>query len=383
MRPVCPSSHEGCEPGSLDHRQTVGVQAPIRVAYTLEQCWHRVPGGTASSALRAASALVDVPGLELIGVAGRHRRQPDPTFTPTIAYRSMPLAAPWLYETWLRVGWPKVETVTGPVDLVHATGLIPPPSDAPLVATLHDVAWRHRPDHFTRHGVRVFERSLAAIRERATLVLCPSSNTMLDAERAGIDTDRLRLVPWGVETTTVADVDRRAVRERYGLPDEFLLFVGTVEPRKNLRRLIEAIEGMHRRLPLVVAGAPGWGDTGIVEHDWVRFIGFVDADELPALYASAAVFCYPSEREGFGMPVLEAMSQGAPVVTSIGTSTEEVAGGAAVLVDPFDVDDIRRGIEEALARRSELRVYGLRQAARRQWSETARLTVAAYREALA
>lgn len=361
----------------------MGVQAPIRVAYTLEQCWHRVPGGTASSALRAASALVDVTGLELVGVAGRHRRRPDPTFTPTIAYRSLSVAAPWLYETWLRLGWPKVESATGPVDLVHTTGLIPPPSDAPMVATLHDVAWRHRPDHFTRHGVRVFERSLAIIRDRARLVLCPSSNTMLDAERAGIEAERLRLVPWGVETTTVSDHERRVVLDRYGLPDEFLLFVGTVEPRKNLGRLVRAVSGMKRRLPLVVAGAPGWGDTGVEADDSVRFIGFVDADELPALYASAAVFCYPSEREGFGMPVLEAMSQGAPVVTSLGTSTEEVAGGAAVLVDPFDVDDIRRGIEEALARRSELRVYGLRQAARRQWSETARLTVAAYREALA
>jgi glycosyltransferase involved in cell wall biosynthesis len=104
--------------------------------------------------------------------------------------------------------------------------------------------------------------------------------------------------------------------------------------------------------------------------------------DLPALYSSAAAFCYPSEREGFGMPVLEAMSYGTPVVTSLGTSTEEVAGGAAVLVDPFEVEDIARGINEALSRRHELSFWGLRQAARRQWSETARLTVAAYREVI-
>jgi glycosyltransferase involved in cell wall biosynthesis len=135
-------------------------------------------------------------------------------------------------------------------------------------------------------------------------------------------------------------------------------------------------------LPLVVAGAKGWGDSGIDSIEGVQFIGFVPDTDLPSLYASALVFCYPSEREGFGMPVLEAMSQGVPVVTSLGTSTEEVAGGAAVLVDPFSVDDIRRGIEEALSRRSELILWGHRQAARRQWSETARLTVAAYREVL-
>lgn len=358
------------------------MQAPVRVAYTLEQCWHRVPGGTATSALRTAVALDDIPGVELIGVAGRHRRPPKPAYVPSIPVTQLGYRAPWLYELWLRLGWPPVERATGPVDVVHCTGLIPPPSKAPMVATLHDVAWRHRPDQFTRHGVRVFERSLAEIRRRAVLVLCPSMATMLDAERAGIGVERLRLVPWGVERIAVTEDDKRAVRAKYSLPSEFLLFVGTVEPRKNLKRLVEAISAMRSPLPLVVAGAMGWGESGIENADNVQFIGFVADGDLPALYSSARVFCYPSEREGFGMPVLEAMSQGTPVVTSQGTSTEEVAGGAAVLVDPFSVEDIRRGIDEALARRNELIIWGHRQAARRQWSETARLTAAAYREVL-
>lgn len=358
------------------------MQAPVRVAYTLEQCWHRVPGGTASSALRTAVALSDVPGVEIIGVAGRHRRPPNPAFVPSVPVQQLPYRAPLLYELWLRLGWPPIERATGVVDVVHCTGLIPPPSKAPMIATLHDVAWRHRPDQFTRHGVRVFERSLAEIRRRAALVLCPSTATMLDAERAGIEVERLRLVPWGVERHSVTESDKVAVRTKFGLPEEFLLFVGTVEPRKNLRRLADAVAKLGKPLPLVVAGAKGWGDSGIDSIEGVHFIGFVPDADLPALYASALVFCYPSEREGFGMPVLEAMSQGVPVVTSLGTSTEEVAGGAAVLVDPFSVDDIRRGIEEALSRRQELIVWGQRQAARRQWSETARLTVAAYREVI-
>ena len=358
------------------------MQSPVRVAYTLEQCWHRVPGGTATSALRTAVALSDVPGVELIGVAGSHRHPPKPSFVPTVNMRYMPLRAPWLYETWLRFRWPSVESVTGPVDVVHCTGFVPPPSKAPLVSTLHDVAWRHRPDHFTRHGVRVFEQSLAEVRRRADLVLCPSSVSMLDAERAGIEVERLRLVPWGVEASSVDETQKDFVRARHGLPREFLLFVGTVEPRKNLARLVQALDRARCDLPLVVAGSPGWGDTGVEESPNVKFIGFVPEVELPALYSSAAVFCYPSEREGFGMPVLEAMSYGTPVVTSLGTSTEEVAGGAAVLVDPFDVDDIARGLDEALARRDELSVWGLRQAARRHWSETARLTVDAYREVM-
>ena len=356
------------------------MRTPLRVAYTLEQCWHRVPGGTASSALRSAVALADVPGIELVGVAGRHRRPPKPAFQPTLPVQQLPWHAPWLYEAWLRFGWFPVERATGPVDVVHATGLIAPPSSAPLVATLHDVAWRHRPDHFTRHGVRVFERSLAIIRAKAEIVICPSTVTMLDAERAGIEVERLRLVPWGVESVAVADGQTDAVRAKYRLPNDYLLFVGTVEPRKNLARLVQALSRAKTDLPLIVAGAAGWGDTGVTPSNRVRFIGFVDEGDLPALYAGAAAFCYPSEREGFGMPVLEAMSYGTPVITSIGTSTEEVAGGAAVLVDPFEVDDIARGVDEALARRDELRQWGLRQAARRQWSETARLTAEVYRE---
>ena len=358
------------------------MREPIRVAYTFEQCWHRVPAGTATSAIRAAIALGDEPDVELIGVAGRHWRIPDPTFAPPIPVCSLPLSGFMLYESWLRFQWPKVERATGPVDLVHCTGVIPASSRAPMIATLHDVAWRHRPDQFTRHGVRIFEQSLKEIRTRAQLVLCPSAATMLDAERAGVRPDRLRLVPWGVEAVPVGPDDRAYVRAKYGLPMEYLLFVGTLEPRKNLARLIEALSLSDADLPLVVAGAHGWGENIPGDASRVQFIGFVPAADLSALYSGAQAFCYPSEREGFGMPVLEAMSYGVPVVTSRGTSTEEVAGGAAVLVDPFSVEDIARGIDSALANSRTLSTRGLRQAARHRWSETARLTVQAYREVL-
>jgi len=112
----------------------------------------------------------------------------------------------------------------------------------------------------------------------------------------------------------------------------------------------------------------------------IRFIGFVPAPDLSGLYAGAEVFCYPSEREGYGLPVLEAMVQGTPVVTSSGTATEETAGGAAVLVDPGDPGDIARGVTDALARRKELSSRGLVRAEQLTWSETARHTAAAYRE---
>ena len=354
---------------------------PVRVAYTLEQCWHRVPGGTGVAALRVAEALGPHNDVRLIGVAGRHRRLPPEPWVPTIPVAHLPVASPWLYETWLRAGWPKVEVATGPVDIAHATTLIPCPTDGKLVVTLHDLAFLHEPRHFTRHGVRVFHRSLRHIRDRADLVLCCSQATMDDCEAAGIAADRLRLVPLGVETERATAAEVARVRAAHSLPDDYLLFVGTVEPRKNLRGLVAALAHLPDAPELVVAGADGWGDTGVgADTPGVRFIGFVPGDDLAPLYAGATVFCYPSEREGYGLPVLEAMAQGAPVVTSKGTATEETAGNAAVLVDPHDPEDIARGISEAITRRKELHAKGLARVQRRSWAATASLTAAAYRE---
>ena len=165
------------------------------------------------------------------------------------------------------------------------------------------------------------------------------------------------------------------------MPERYLLFVGTVEPRKNLRGLVEAVAQLDEPLPLVVAGAEGWGDVAIPSLGDVRFIGFVPAPDLDGLYAGAEVFCYPSEREGYGLPVLEAMAQGTPVVTSRGTATEETAGGAAVLVDPLDPADIARGISEAACpSRRPGRATGSLAPTSATWRKTARLTADAYRE---
>ena len=293
----------------------------------------------------------------------------------------LPLARPLLYETWTRLNWPKVESVTGEIDVAHATGLVPCATSAPLVVTVHDLAFLHDPDQFSRHGVRTMNRSLEAIRKRADLVICSSEATMRDCEDVGFDPTMLRLVPLGVDAVEVgaADVDR--VRRKYRLPNEFVLFVGTLEPRKNLARLAAAMQRPGMPGPLVVAGAAGWGDVGVVDHGNTLFLGFIPDGDLAALYASATVFAYPSEREGFGLPVAEAMAQGVAVVTSQGTSTEEVAGGAAVLVDPFDVDDIARGRDrggrrgEASSARSACRGRG-----NSTGTTTARATLAVYRE---
>lgn len=372
---------------ALPDGKAAGVVHPIRVAYTLEQCWHPVPGGTARAALKIAAEIEDRDDVQLHQVAGRHAVLPAREFRPGGKVAMLPLARPLLYETWTRLRWPRVESVTGPIDVAHATGLVPCASGAPLVVTLHDLAFLHDPAKFSKHGVRIMMRSLEVIKRRADRVLCASRATIDDCVAAGIDAARLRLVPLGVDPARASSFAVEAIRRQYSLPDEFVLFVGTLEPRKNLQRLVEAMayrqvgQGGRSRQTLVVAGAPGWGDVATAPADVdVRFLGFVPDAELGALYAAASVFAYPSEREGFGLPVAEAMAQGTAVVTSAGTSTEEVAGGAAVLVDPFDIASIADGLNAANDRKEELSAGSLRRAAELGWDIAADRTVAVYRE---
>ena len=302
--------------------------------------------------------------------------------------RSLPLAGPYLYEAWLRAGWPKVEAATGPVDLVHATSIIPAATSHPLVVTVHDLAFLHDPSHFTPRGVSVFRRSLEIVKRRAARVVCVSQATLEDCLDNGLSEMQVRHVPNGVTHVAVSAERIDDVRRVYGLPSSYLLFVGTLEPRKNLARLVQAVESLGNDLPpLVVAGASGWGENlssmlSSTAKEKVKLLGFVPSDDLPALYAGASAFCYPSLREGFGLPILEAMSQGTPVVTSQGSSTEEVSGGAAVLVNPTDVASIADGILRALENRERWSRAGLARSQSMTWDETAARTHDVYREVL-
>jgi glycosyltransferase involved in cell wall biosynthesis len=360
----------------------------VRVAVTLEQCWHRVPGGTATAAVAQVRALARLDGApELVGVAARHRRGDEAALSPPIPVRHLSLPRLALYEAWSRSAHPRVERATGPVDLVHGTTIVPPAARAPVVVTVHDLAFLHEPAHFTPHGRRLFRRCVARLRERAQLVLCSSTATMADCADAGISHDRLRLVLLGGDgPVDVAPDAVAAARRRHALERPYVLSVGTLEPRKNLRRLVAAFAaarsegGLPAETELVLVGPSGWGDGAPPAVDGVRLAGFVDATDLGALYAGALVTCQPSLREGFGLPVLEAMSHGSPVVTSRGTSTEEVAGGAAVLVEPTDVADIATGLVAALRRRDELVALGRCRAAALTWAATAARTFEAYRD---
>jgi len=277
------------------------------------------------------------------------------------------------------------------VDVVHATAVAVPPSCGPLVVTIHDLAFLAEPDHATRHGNRFFQRGTELARRHAHLVLVPSAATATECREAGFDPARVRIVPWGVDATRATPADVDAVRVRHGLDRPFVLFVGTVEPRKNLGAVLDAARTLRGRdIDLVLVGPDGWNEdldgrirALTAEGVRVRRLGFVPADDLPGLYAGCEAFCYPSLREGFGMPVLEAMAQGAPIVTSDGTATAEVAGDAALLVDPRD----HEAVGAALARllddvdlAADLSRRGVARAATFTWDRTAALTAAAYAE---
>ena len=355
----------------------------MRVGYTLEQCWHQVPGGTAVAALEVAREMPMVRSdISLLGVAGKHSVAPLEAFAPICEVIQLPLSGGVLYEASLRFNRPFVEGALGAIDLLHCTSVIPFATRAPMIATVHDCAFLHHPQFFTRRGNNVFRRSLQILKKRAAMVLCSSFATVNDCLEFGFSPDRVRHVTLGVRTAIALNDDIAITRAAYSLPNEYLLFVGTLEPRKNLARLVEAISTHPEAPVLVIAGTQGWGDLDIQPGANVQFIGFVDDKHLAGLYAGARVMCYPSVWEGFGLPILEAMAQGTPVVTSSGTSTEEVANGAAVLVDPYSPESIWAGIEQALRDHDRLAVLGRARALTATWAHTAELTAQAYDEVL-
>ena len=359
------------------------------MAYSLEQCWHRVPGGTATAAIEVARVLPSLRrDIELVGFAGRHNAAPQDAYQPPITVQQLCLSGPLLYETSMRFGQPKVESATGKVDLLHCTSIIPFATNAKIVATIHDLAFLKYPQFFSRRGNSVFRRSLKILLKRADVLLCSSQSTLEDCSEFGFSRDRLRHVPLGVNAPMVMTT-RDQIKTRYQLPERYLLFVGTLEPRKNLSRLIAALKTLGDSVPdLVVVGATGWGENAqtseISSRDKTRvhFVGFVQPGDLGAIYASAEALCYPSLMEGFGLPILEAMSYGTPVVTSKGSSTQEVAGNAAVIVDPLDIASIASGVQQALNQKSELSHLGLKRASEMTWQATAVKTAEVYEQAV-
>jgi len=243
-------------------------------------------------------------------------------------------------------------------DVLHCpTFRGPPRSRVPVVVTIHDLAFLRHPEAFPAWH-RLSGRALAGpvARAAAAVVAVSEFAKRETAELLRVPPERIRVVPNGVEPVFSPDGP--------SAEGDYVLAVGTLEPRKNLPRVEQAarLAGVELR----VAGAEGWGGV-----DTAGRIGFVDDERLAQLYRGARCLVYPSLHEGFGIPALEAMACGTPVVTSRGGALEETAGGAAVLVDPLDVESIAAGIDEAARRRDELRAVGLARAAEFTWARAA------------
>ena len=303
----------------------------------------------------------------------------------------------------LRIGW--MQLLASRVlrdlqpDVAHFTnGMIPPASPVPTVVTVHDMSLRLHP---RCHPIRrlIINRPLVAVAIRtAGAIVTVSESARRDLLRLHpTDPDRVRVVHEAAAPIFVRVLDRArldAVRRHYRLPNPFVLYVGTIEPRKNLLRLMRAFASARRqgmRHELVCVGPYGWSSRDLSRtidrlgiRDVVHFTGYVPVDDLPCIYNLAEMFAFPSVYEGFGLPVVEAMACGTPVITSNTSSLAEIATGAAETIDPYNVDAIAAAMLR-LARdeswRAELSALGLTRARRFSWNRTAREMLAVYRRA--
>ncbi|MBZ5555663.1 MAG: glycosyltransferase [Acidobacteriia bacterium] len=325
------------------------------------------------------------------------------------AFRSARAPSPSNFRVWtqdasldkVRRRWlaQPPDAAAGNVDVVHSTAYTTPAfSHARLVVTVHDLSFITHPQFHTEANRSFCVRETGRAAKLAAMVIVPSQVTKQDLQRHfGVPDDRIAVIPEAAaaEFRPVDDASEiRAVLKKHRIDGDYLLFVGSIEPRKNLTGLLRAASGWLRAAParqLVVAGPSGWLNDDVNRlvdeldiRDRVHFLGYVDREDLRALYAGARAFIYPSFHEGFGLPVLEAMACGAPVIASTAPAIEEIAAGAARLVAPDRVDDLRKAIEEVAnddGERARLRTLGLERAARYSWRETARQTLEVYRRA--
>lgn len=319
-----------------------------------------------------------------------------------VVYRAAPVDEQWLYRLWYRLRLPiPVQTVTGPLDLFHSPDFVLPPvsGSIPTLLTVHDLSFVHYPDTFPTRLVDYLNRVVPWSIGRATHVLADSAATHDDLQQVwGVPAGKISVLTSGVSDSfrPVTDPARLSlVRQRYGLGEQpYFLAVGTVQPRKNYQMLVRAFGAVAGQLPhqLVIAGGKGWLAEGLLEEierqhliDRVRLVGFVDDDDLPALYSAATSLTFPSLYEGFGLPLLEAMACGTPVLSSNASCLPEVVhtaqGDAGILIDPLDEAGWAQALvtianDEAL--RADLIARGVARAADYSWEKTASSLLAIY-----
>jgi len=298
----------------------------------------------------------------------------------------------WWMRIWHRLHIPyPIEAMVGRVDLYHATDFVLPPK-LPMtktILTVHDLSFERVPEAASP-SLRVYlQKVVPASVKRALHVIADSEATKQDLiELYGTPADKISVILSGVDPRfqPVTDTQQLAkVREKYNIDDRPYLFsIGTVQPRKNYSRIIEALAQVREQghdIQLVIAGGRGWLEDEMYDTikrlniaDHVNLIGFADDVDIPALYSSADCVLFPSLYEGFGFPVLEGMACGTPVITANVSSLPEVAGDSAIMVNPYDVDEIENAIIRVLTEsdlRQSMITSGFTQAQKFTWQQSA------------
>lgn len=294
---------------------------------------------------------------------------------------------PLRYELWHRLGRPRVQLGA---DVVHAPSLAVPATRLPLVVTVNDIAFVHHPEVFPRRGLSFHRRALRITRRRADAIIVPTAFVRAELVNQGFDSAGIFVAHHGVTVpappTDAQTHDRIA---ELGLERPFVLAVGTIEPRKNLPALVAAVELARRNQPqieLVVVGPRGWLDVPGLDRPFVHELGAVDDVTLDALYRTALLYALTSRYEGFGLPLIEAMARGCPVIAADVSALPEVVGDGGRLIGIDDVDAWAATIAETAAdpdaradwsRRARLR------SAQFNWTDSAELHLAAYAAARA
>ena len=317
-----------------------------------------------------------------------------PTRTVRAGYK------PWRMAVWLGqllgLGF---DRLVPEAELYHATEhLLLPLRRVPTVLTVHDLIYHLFPEHHKPLNYWFLNRAMPLFVQRARAIIAVSESTRQDLIRCyGVPPDKATVVHEAAAPhfRPASPEAIAAVRARYRLPEGFILTVGTIEPRKNLSRLLDALQRLQQEgddARLVVVGSRGWLYEGFFRHleelqlgDSVLLPGYIPDADLPAVYSAAKVFVLPSLYEGFGLSVLEAMACGTAVVCSHASSLPEVGGDAAHYFDPTDVEEMAQTIQavwhdEAL--RAEMGRRGLAQAARFSWARAAQETMAVYQRAM-
>lgn len=354
--------------------------------------------------LVTALSLIDQTSPYSLFVSGGIRSKLPPQLGANFHWKPTPVTPKWLARIWHRLQVPlPVEAFTGRVCLFHATDFVMPPTlpSVPTVLTVHDLSFVRVSDSASPSLKKYLDVVVPRSVGKATHILADSQATADDlVSLYSVSASKVSVLLSGVNERFYQNISSNSsmtTRIKYSLEDfPYIFTVGTVQPRKNYIRLIQALVQLRNKgidIHLVIAGGKGWLDNPIYQaisdnhmEKFVHFIGFASDEDLPALYKNATCLAFPSLYEGFGLPVLEAMAAGVPVLTSNVSSLPEVAGDAAITVDPYDVDAITDGLQKLIldtTLRDTLIQKGLARAKEFTWEKSARQLLGIYQDLLA